>query len=240
MPIVEMPKPDALLSQGDILADVRVFATDACWDGKGGDSVKAPFNLCMVLSRPCVAAHKETFLVAAVDKLKDKLPGYDSFEKMLSLLTNIRDGRTSPDQFYLGQLPGKQGRYAARFDSVHTIRTPKGEDMTAFLGKCRIGTLNVEFCRDLHVRFFNAIASLGFDDHDCFSTEDLRALVDQGLADIAALDGEVAKKRAGLSARAAEGATSPQGDLEKAQQKVQELRDTLAPYQSALEKRKMT
>jgi hypothetical protein len=248
MPIVLPPNEDAPLSQGDILAHVRCFATAGCWDAEGGLAEKAPFAICMVLSRPCVAAHKKTFIIAAIDQLKQSAPQESSadlpkamagFEKLLSFLTGIRDGRTSPDVFYLGQIPGQQGRYAARFDSIHSVQTPRNpEEMKAFLKKCRIASLSIDFCRDLHVRIFNAFASLGFDDHAWFSTEDLKAVVDHGQADLAALEAELAKKVAAQSSHAAEGKSIPLKDLEAAQGKLEEFRLKLAPYQLELEKRK--
>jgi hypothetical protein len=216
--------------------------------------VKAPFNLCMVLSRPCVAAHKSTFIVAAVEQFKQPAPrpaeppsqskgdlpkGAEGLDKLLSFLTGIRDGRTSPDVFYLGQLPGCNGRHAARFDSLHTIQTPRNpEEMKAFLKKCRIATLNIDFCRDLHVRVFNAFASLGFEDHGWFSTDDLQAVVDQGRAELAVLEAEHARKLAAQSSLAAEGKPFSSKDIEGTQAKVEELRAKLHPYQQELEKRK--
>ncbi len=240
MPIIETPNPDFLLSQGDILTGIRFFSTAACWGEAGGDSAKAPFNLCLVLSRPCVAAHKATFIVAAIEQFKSEGPkGADSFEKYLSFMTGFRDGRTSPDMFYLGQLPGRTGRHAARFDSLHSIETPRNsEDMKTFLKKCRIASLNIEFCRDLHVRVFNAFASLGFDDHGWFSLEDLQALVDHGLAELTAMDAELAKKKAAHSSQAAEGKSFPPKEIESAQAKVEEFRAKFTPYQQELEKRK--
>jgi hypothetical protein len=253
MPIVEQPNPDSPLSQGDILTGIRFFSTENCWSEKGGDSVKAPFNLCMVLSRPCVAAYKDTFIVAAVEQFKQSAPrpteppsqtkgdlpkGAEGFDKLLSFLTGIRDGRTSPDVFYLGQLPRCTGRHAARFDSLHTLQTPRNpEEMTAFLKKCRIGSLNVDFCRDLHVRVFNAFASLGFDDHGWFSTEDLQAVVDQGRAELITLEAELAKKVAAQSGHAAEGKQISSKDIEATRTRVEEFRVKLAPYQQELEKR---
>lgn len=238
MPIVEQPRADAPLSQGDILTNLRFFSTASCWSDKGGEAVKAPFTVCMVLSRPCVAAHKDTFLVAAVDQLKEGFPkSVDGFDKLLSFMTGIRDGRTAPDTFYLGQLPGRTGRHAARLDSVHTIATPSNDDMSAFLKKCRIGCVNIDFARDLHVRIFNAFASLGFDDHQWFSTEDLTALVDQGVADLRQLESEAARKAAAQSYAAAEGKTISDRDVEAARGKFEGFRDKLAPFQRELERR---
>lgn len=239
MPIVETPHADWPLSQGDILTDVYLSATAKPWDVNGGVNAKAPFNICMVLSRPCVAAHKPQFIVAAVEKLKADPPkGAEGFDKVLSFMTGLRDGRTSPDQFYLGQLPGKTGRYAARFDSLHTVETPSTpSDMSAFLQKCRIATLAIEFCRDLHVRLFNAFASLGFDDHAWPSTPDLQWIVDQGMADLKALETEISKMHSAKSSIEAQGGKFAATPLENAQATCQEFKEKLGPYIHELEQR---
>jgi hypothetical protein len=239
MPILEQPHPDWPLSQGDILTGVRLSVTASPWGDGGGSDAKAPFNICMVLSRPCVAAHKETFLVAAVEMLKSDPPkGAEGFDKVLSFMTGLRDGRNSPDVFYLGQLPNKNGRYVARFDSVHTVQTPTNPDeMKAFLGKSRIATLTIDFCRDLHVRLFNAFASLGFDDHGWPSTADLQWIVNQGDADVKALETELSKKKAAKASNEAQGKKFPDGEIENAERACQEFHQKLDPYVLELDKR---
>ena len=97
-----------------MLAQVTWFATKESWSEKGGEAVKAPGKWCLVLSRPCVAAHKKYLTVAGIAKSPDTTPkDLDGFEKMLAFLTEMRDGLGSPDLFYLGQLPTLQGRYCA-------------------------------------------------------------------------------------------------------------------------------
>jgi len=101
----------------------------------------------------------------------------------------------------------------------------------------RIGTLNIEFCRDLHIRIFMAFASLGFDDHQWFSTEDLKVLVDQGMVDIAAKEHTLAEKKLAKSSYDAEGKKFPESQMEGAQAAVDQLKAELAPYQAELEQR---
>jgi hypothetical protein len=88
------------LSQGDILRDINLFTTGEAWGDHNGTAMKSPRGLCMVLSRPCVIEHKKSVIVAGIDKLPDNAPrDADSFKRILSFLTNLRDGTSSPDVF---------------------------------------------------------------------------------------------------------------------------------------------
>ncbi len=128
MPMTELPSPDAPLTQGDILQGVSLFATSEGWLPAGGAASRVPFKLCLVLSRPCVAAHKPKLTVAGVEKYSESVPrGVDRFDLVLEFLLGARDGREATDVFYLGQLPGRNGRYCARLDSLHTIEVPTAE-----------------------------------------------------------------------------------------------------------------
>src|ERR1700730_7053236 len=188
MSIIEPARSGAPLTQGDLLSGIALFATKGSWDENGGQASVVKSELCLVLSRPCVAAHKKHVVVAAVAKFPDNLPkNIDSFDRVLDFLTGARDGGSSPDVFYLGQLPGRSGRYCARLDSFHTIEVPDGkQERDQFLEARRTLTLPSDFARDLHVRVFGAFASLGFDDHSWPSTEDLQWLGNQGKTDLAA------------------------------------------------------
>jgi hypothetical protein len=53
MPIIELSRPGASLTQGDILRDITLFATKEGWLERGGEPAKAPFKMCLVVSRPC-------------------------------------------------------------------------------------------------------------------------------------------------------------------------------------------
>ena len=176
MPIIEpLFDRNAHLSQGDILKGVSLFLTTKTWD-EGGGGKKTDHSLCLVVSRPCVAAHKEKIIVAAIERYKNKRP--DQFESRVEAryyYEDIRDGFSAPDQFYLGQIPGYDGSFCARLDSLHTIQIPVDSQAKAeFASRFRIAVLSADFCRDLHLRVFRAIASLGFDDHRWFATDELR------------------------------------------------------------------
>ena len=239
MPIIEPARPGAPLTQGDLLSGVTLFATKGSWDEKGGQASVVKSELCLVLSRPCVAAHKKHVVVAAVAKFPDNVPkNIDSFDKVLDFLTGARDGGSSPDLFYLGQVPGRSGRYCARLDSFHTIEIPEDNEQRAqFLAVRRTLTLQPDFVRDLHMRVLGAFASLGFDDHRWPSTEDLQWLVNQGQADIAAATAVVRQLEAQKASRGAEGTQFKESDLTTAQEKLQMLEERVAPYERELRSR---
>jgi hypothetical protein len=239
MPILELPRPETPLSQGDILSGVRLFATQGSWEEKGGQAVAARFELSVVLSRPCVAAHKKHVIVAGVAKYPDAVPkGLDSFEKVLDFLTSARDGLGSPDVFYLGQLPQRSGRFCARLDALHTIEVPEErEARTRFLMERRVATLSPDFARDLHLRLFSSFASLGFDDHRWLSTEDLQWLVSEGRAEIAAVEQTVLQQQALQASRAAEGTQFRDADLANAQRRASALRAQVTPFEQELARR---
>jgi hypothetical protein len=181
MPIIELVHDQIVpLSQGDILKGVSLFSTKKSWTEGGGEPERTNRGLALVLSRPCVAAHDEWVLVAAVEKYKNKPPGeFESYDEAKQFFIEVRDGLTTPDQLYLGQIPGYEGSFCGQLDSLHTIQIPKSgtAERQAFLAAARIASLNQEFAHDLHLRIFRAFASLGFDDHRWFSSDDLRALV---------------------------------------------------------------
>ncbi len=177
--------------------------------------------------------------MAAVAKFPDNVPkNIDNFEKVLDFLTGVRDGGSSPDVFYLGQLPGRSGRFCARLDSFHTIEVPEERDQrTRFLASHRTLTLHPDFARDLHLRLFGALASLGFDDHRWPSTEDLQWLVNQGQADIAAATVQVCQLETQKASRDAEGTQFKESNLASAHEKLKKLKERLAPYERELQNR---
>lgn len=97
-----------------------------------------PSPLCMVISRPCGIAHKDDLLVAEIVKYDQSVPkGVESFEQALDFLVAQRDGIVSPDRFYLGEIPGREGRFVARLDSLFTLSVgDKGK--TIRLSNCRL------------------------------------------------------------------------------------------------------
>jgi hypothetical protein len=200
MPILEALPVDVPLDQGDLLRGVKLCLTGKTDTVEGGECAAMKTNYCLVLSRPCVIAHKPTIVVAAVEQYKDSSapPQVNTFSRMKLFLEELRDGARSPDQFYLGQLPGDdRGRYAARFDSIHTIQvSSKPELRAAFVARHRIARLDEDFRRDLHTRLFQAFATLGFDDIRWYSSADLRSLVQTGRAEIESYRAEITRLEA--------------------------------------------
>lgn len=240
MPIIEPARPGTPLTQGDILRSVALFATKGSWDDQGGQAAVTKSDVCLVLSRPCVAAQKKHVVVAAIAKYPDAVPkGLDTFGKVLDFLTGARDGTSSPDVFYLGQFPGHNGRFCARLDSLHTIEVPEAPDQrSAFLAARRLVTLHPDFARDLHLRIFGTFASLGFEDYRWPSTEDLQWLVTQGQADIAAASLAVRQFEAQHASRGAEGTQFKEAELTNARKRLNELQAKLLPYEQELQRRR--
>jgi hypothetical protein len=239
MPIIETPTPGSPLSQGDILRDINLFTTGEAWGAQNGTAMKSPRGLCVVLSRPCVIEHKKLVIVAGIDKLPENTPrDADTFKRILSFLTHLREGTSSPDVFYLGQFPGLSGRYAARFDDLHTIQVPPaGPERDAFVGDKRIGVLHPDFARDLHVRLFRAVASMGFDDHGWLSDWDLKWLVDSGQADLLKARTAAQELRAKRSGQEAQGARFDERELQRAEKDESDLAELLRPYEEEYRRR---
>ena len=246
MPIV-LPvfDPNAPLSQGDILKGVPLFNT-----GKPGTAApgavqyKAPY--CLVISRPCVTAHKDRVVVAAVERLAKSRPIFEDFDEAKEYYEDIRDGKSSPDVFYLGQLDGEQGSFCARLDALHTIELPTESDPArqAFITATRVACLDTSFARDLHQRLFRAFASLGFDDQGWYSTDDLKVLVTLGEVAIARAHAEHLE----ALARALTGETQAYNkptekthlanEEAKKKKELEKLEQELAPLRAEFERRK--
>jgi hypothetical protein len=183
--------------------------------------------------------HKPNAIVAAIEKMADNVPReVETFDDILGFLTDLRDGSDSPDVFYLGQIPGHQGRFAARLDSLHTIQIPAEPEQRAFTDSKRIGHLHIEFIRDLHTRIFRAFATLGFDDHRWMSTNDLNWLVSRGRREVHDAEGAVENARTSLLAGEAQGFRHPsekqklQGAVTDAQSRLDKLRAQIVPYET--------
>lgn len=185
MAIVVSVAPTEPLCQGDILEGVPLFFSGA--DENPGIDKK--INHCLVLSRPCAIAHKPYILVAAItpiqiDFLKAANLDEYSLSKLIAQFKGMRDADGS-DAFYIGEIP-KLGnaRYKARLDFICTVEPLTNRD--EWVKKHRIGTLHIDFRRDLHTRLFVAIAKQGFDDNGWYSDADLELLIAHGRAKVSA------------------------------------------------------
>jgi hypothetical protein len=220
MAIIEPVVAAEALSQGDVLRGIALYATDLA-TSTDVKPQKIQGRYCLVLTRPCGVSHKDSIVVAAIEKYKPSIPSdIKSMQDVVDFLTELRDGTDSPDKFYLGELPGEKGRFCAVFDSLHTFKLPN--DRSSIVAQ-RIGRLSAAFARDLHLRLHRAYASLGFDDIAWFSTEDLDWIVNKGREELQA-------KKAAQSKLQFAGGAMPEGSIEDAER-------TLQPYIDELERR---
>ena len=234
MPITEPAQHAATLSQGDILEGIRLFVTKESPDG--GEAVLSKASMALVLSRPCVAAHKGSVTVAAIEKYAGNVPAdVKTFDEVLGFLQDTRDAPDSPDVFYIGQISNREGRFCARLDSIHCVQIPKdGALRQAFLAKHRVARLHPDFARDLHLRHFRAFSSLGFDDISWFSTEDLIWLVAAGRAELAGAESELREKQAAKERKGFEQKPFPEKEITQAEGNVAGLKEKLAPFEAEL------
>lgn len=233
MPIIETPGDDAPLSQGDILYKVPLYRTVVTGGEAKEQRSKSPYS--MVISRPCNLAHKSDLVIAEIAKFEQNVPkDLERFSQALDFLRTQRDGVVSPDCFYLGELPNEIGRFVARLDSLFTVSAASPKELVSF----RLASLNVEFQRDLHVRVFNAFASLGFDDTDWLPTADLEFLKEIAEAEIAQLNGRLGEERAKRARQEFNAGKFSESEMQKLEKSIKLIETSVQPYLDRLAKRK--
>jgi hypothetical protein len=263
MPILEIAETNAQLRQGDVLHGINLYATGNDWEeNKGSSCLLDGFDLCMVVSRPCVLAHKSQIVVVAVRHSDEKLPkkkkesssqeesenpssnDIQSFAEIRCYLEQLRDGDRRRDRFYLGQIPDHAaGRYYACFDSFHTCSVPPPKDLEVFLQTHRVVKLSDQFSRDLHIRLFAAFASLGFDDTTWYSTPDLEWLVHQGQAELEQEQGKLNSMKADLAKSNASGTADPgyqrglEAQITNQTHKIEKIKTNVTPLQTEFSNR---
>jgi len=179
MPILVPVEPSALLDQGDVLENIVTVIAD------GAGTVANVAGPVLVMSRGCNANRDKDVTVARITKCDlAEVAELETFRDFLDFFKALRDGDGRPDTFYLGELTsGSTERYVAKFDALHTIRVPvESAARQQFLEEHRRFKLDADFQRDLHQRLFRAFASLGFDDDNWWTDEDLKFLVGKGKA----------------------------------------------------------
>ena len=242
MPIVEECLLDTVLSQGDILKGVSLFAS--AYGSSGYDASKLSPEMCLVLSRPCIAIREKYVCVATIDKYKGSLPkDVESLDDMIDFLEDVRNGTESPDVFYLGQLPGYEDsdRFCARLNLIHTIEIPVDSGNSSrrqcFVNERRICRLRTAFCHDLHHRLFRSYASLGFDDHAWFPTKDLEMVIERGERELTAATLKHQEVKTTQSRQEFNAGQFNSKDLTEAETKIGEIEKKLVPFKLELEKR---
>lgn len=239
MAIIDRVQDDSPLSQGDLLEDVLLYVS------KLNDSSYVPANVksksCVVLSRPCVASHKEKIVVATIEKYTSTVPdsAKASFDHLKKFLESCRGGWGEPDLFYIGELDGKEGRFCAKLDSIHTIQVPDSgtDERNEFIKKHRFARLSDSFVKDLHLRFFQAFASLGFEDYEWYCDSDLRMLIQRGNHDIQLAETAVSQNKSNDLLKSFEGKMTS-SETETAIRKLEKIKAVLQPYVRELNRRK--
>jgi len=179
MPILVPVEASALLDQGDVLENIVTMIAD------GAGTVANVAGPVLVMSRGCNANRDKDVTVARIIKFDlAEVAELETLTHFLDFFKGLRDGDGRPDTFYLGELAsGSMERYVAKFDVLHTIRVPvEPAARQQFLEEHRRFKLDADFQRDLHQRLFRAFASLGFDDDNWWTDEDLKFLVGKGKA----------------------------------------------------------
>lgn len=232
MPIIESVNADNPITQGDVLQNVPLHRTLIADGDPKSQQSKSP--LCMVISRPCGIAHKQDLLVAEIVKYNQSVPkGVDTFKQALDFLKTQRDGVVSPDCFYLGEIPNHEGRFVARLDALFTLTVADKSKLLDY----RIAALNSDFQRDLHLRVFNAIASLGFDDVDWLPTSDLDFLKQIGDRELANLNSQASDERANKARQEFSSGNFSEKKLNELVQSIALLESAMKPYMSKLSER---
>jgi len=253
MPILLPANPDLPLSQGDVLVSIPTYHTGV--DGAPvlnpaparSEKAQVPSedSMVMVVSRPCNAVRDETIIVAPIVKKPLQEIKGQSFADVIRVFQGVRDGRTMPDLFYLGEQPAEpNARYFAKFDRLYTITVPKAENERAeFLRAKRRFRLESEFVHDLHVRLFRAFSSLGFDDTQWWTDADLDYVTKVGKAELIKFEAEIArleseKDAAGISGGSEKQIKQMEKDRADNAEKANELRQRLAPLENEKNRRK--
>ena len=244
MPILIEASGDAPLTQGDILKDLALFATEAN-GGDPGSSYKVKSPLCMVVSRPCAVLHKQQIIVAAIERVAVPLPREaKTLESVRQFLEELRDGGGTPDRFYLGQqIPNfhEEGRFFARLDSLHTVKAPPAGQLAELLRVRRIATLADDFRRDLHRRVFSAFATLGFDDFGWYPNQDLNWIIAVAEEEVSSIEKDIKEKESQISKNIAAGESSRNqslsSEVERLRGNLTQVRGKLDPFRDERAKR---
>ena len=240
-----IPSEEEPLSQGDIRRGLA-FATTAL---DGTLTADADARYVMVVSRPCKAVRDPFVTVVPVhqskldlSEVRQKLEANAkrdgervSLDRMRRFLAGHREGGQFTDSFYLGTLEtGSPKRFAADLSALSTVQVPKEEDARAqWVKKHRVARLDVDFARDLHVRLFNTIARLGFDDHGWYADADLAIMITEGKKQLQEAELAFTEAEQAVQQKEAKGETVAKGlreNLEGRRAEVVTATKELQPY----------
>lgn len=243
MPITKPINAEEPLSQGDILKGFPLSISDA-----ESDVTFTKSDISLVLSRPCVIAHKNKIILATVGVWKFEDPDdIDTFDKAKTMFEQLRDGVVKRDRFYLGKIPGcGDNRYLAHLDSLHTVSASAKLEGTLpeQLQRFRVARLEPDFQRDLHRRIFESFVYLGFNDSEWYNSDDLEWITLAGKADVAKSAANELEASRKVVSRTAAGQAETNKTKNIAVEKVafesskRKVEEELAPLVAELEKRK--
>jgi hypothetical protein len=111
-------------------------------------------------------------------------------------------------------------------------------DRFEFIQAHRLGRLQSDFARDLHLRLLRAFASLGFDDHDWLSDPDLHWLVQQGKTDVARIEAELNEAQAEVARQQAIGKEVSSKRSEQLMHRLDDLREKVKPFVTQVDSRR--
>jgi hypothetical protein len=249
MPIVVRPENDGELKQGDILKGLAFAISGSNGSLKAHTSAK----YLIVISRPCKSIRDASVVVAPVTASKLDLSQFKqqaaaksekvTLDRMRRFLAGIRDGGQMSDSFYLGNLDSvSASRFAADLSMNSTLEVPVDLDARKiWVNEHRVWSLCTEFARDLHVRVFNTVARLGFDDFSWYSDPDLEIMVTHGEGELAQLQLELSESERAAQALEANGQSRNSSMVEQIASKkiaVIRLESELAPYRAERDRRR--
>lgn len=239
MPILKQAAAGDVLRQGDLLEGLPHFVA---YESGPCDET----GLSLALSRDCASLHKATILVAQVCPLQLELDNFNGSSRPFDACRRffddeLRRGFSSPDRFYLGELPGKPDkRFTAKLDSIHTV----SRALVGDLAQSRVARLTPSFRRDLQVRLAQCFSRTGFEDYAWYSTSDLKYLVATGQGQRADLERDLADSEIQLGREKALGDGANKNKVKnferiiaKISSDLESLKQELEPYERELRAR---
>lgn len=220
MPIVHSVESQSSLTQGDILHECVV----GFFNSEGRAHIDHHAQYLLVVSRPCKAVRDHLIVVAPIRQcpidftkiIKDHNEAPACLEHMRRFFAGIRDGARTfefSDSFYLGDFDSlrtpKEGlntRYAADLTLLSTIQIPGSEtshERAEWIRNHRIGRLQIEFLRDLHLRIFTTFSRLGFEDVSWLSDVDLEIMITAAEHDIHYYEQKLNKEKQAIQTKEA-------------------------------------
>lgn len=237
MSIILPVNNDDPLSQGDVIKGPKIIK----WSVDGPEEIDV--TAVVVVSRDCRCVLRQgsgsndnnnSIIVAPIQEIQDLTVGLkkliadsdDGFDKTAELLRDLRDGLSTPDSFYIGELPNERRttKYRVHLGLVANIYI---STMISYLPDGRVGRLSQEFIALMCQKMYGSICKVGFDDYRWHSDNDLLILHLAAKTDLANLiQTEVSKQRDLENTRA--NPKTPDKEITKKEEAVEDVRRKLA------------